>query len=88
MTPAERSALRWLKERNGTGVFAEKSNHSVLIAAGERGPFRRGTWSKLCGSGMVTIDRLRVTVTSEGLKANVSDAAIPTSLDDFEEVGM
>lgn len=60
-------AFEWLKERNGTGVFAER-NRQVLLAAGERAPFKRQTWNKLAEIGRVAFDGRRVTVCSTGAK--------------------
>jgi len=51
-TEAGRAALKWLAEHGGDGVFAE-SNHSVLLAAGERAPFMRATWNELSRLGYV-----------------------------------
>lgn len=63
-TTAQLAALKWLRNRNGDGVFAEKSNKAVLIAGGERAPIMRGTWSRLEACGLVErygAGRLRVT---------------------------
>lgn len=51
-------AVKWLQERNGTGVFAEK-NHTVLIAAGERAPFMRATWTKAVAQGFAELGEPR-----------------------------
>lgn len=67
MTKAQEEALRWLRERNGTGVF-EKPGASVLVAAGERAPTMRGTWNALRDLGHVTIDGRRVTLRTGGGK--------------------
>jgi hypothetical protein len=61
-TPAQLSALKWLRNRNGDGVFAGKGQ--VLLAGGERAGVMRGTWSALERLGFVeryNIRRLRVT---------------------------
>ncbi len=47
---AHKSALLWLRNRNGDGVF---DRHQVLVAAGERAPYMRSTWSKLEAAGYV-----------------------------------
>jgi ribosomal protein S19E (S16A) len=66
-TASQLSALKWLINRNGDGVFGEKSNNSVLIAGGERAPVMRGTWSKLEALGLVErYDKRRLRVTDEG----------------------
>lgn len=67
VTKAMTDAFAWLKARNGTGVFAER-NRQVLLAAGERGPFRRNTWKRLAEAGLVAIDGRRVTIVDAGVK--------------------
>ncbi|WP_333900147.1 hypothetical protein [Agrobacterium pusense] len=61
-TPAMLSALLWLKNRTGDGVF---DRNQVLTAAGERAPVMRSTWSKLENDGLVerylSNRRLRIT---------------------------
>jgi hypothetical protein len=56
------SALKWLRNRNGDGVFDK--NH-VLVAAGERAPVMRSTWNRLeqacCVEFYMGRKRLRVT---------------------------
>jgi len=56
------SALLWLKNRTGDGVF---DRNQVLTAAGERAPVMRSTWSKLENDGLVerylSNRRLRIT---------------------------
>lgn len=49
-TKSESEALRWLLERHGDGVF---DLNGVLLAAGERAPFRRKTWNSLRDLGLV-----------------------------------
>lgn len=63
MTDAQQAALKWLKERGGTGVF--EKNNSVLIAAGERSSSTRTTWNILRDLGHVTIENPRITITGE-----------------------
>lgn len=74
VTDAQKSALLWLKNRNGDGVFAEKSNKSVLIAAGDRAPIMRSTWNKLADCGLVEfyMNNLRLRVTEDGQETNLS----------------
>lgn len=72
-TKAQISALKWLSNRGGDGVFAEKSNHSVLIAQGDRAPITRGTWSKLERLGFVEkYGRLRLRITTAGRAIDLS----------------
>lgn len=52
LSPALRDALKWLVERGGDGVFADKS-HQVLMARGETAPVMRSTWNKLRELGRV-----------------------------------
>ncbi len=55
------SALKWLRSRNGDGVF---DRNQVLIAAGEHAPVMRSTWNKLAAEGLIEFyakRRLRVT---------------------------
>jgi len=49
-TGAMLSALLWLSNRNGDGVF---DRHQVLTAAGERAPVMRATWTNLATAGMI-----------------------------------
>lgn len=61
-TASQQSALRWLGERNGDGVFDR--NH-VVVAAGQRAPVMRATWNALRDLGLVEFylndRRLRLT---------------------------
>jgi hypothetical protein len=59
MTNSQKAALKWLREHNGEGTF-ERSNHCVLVAAGERAPFTRSTWNRLRDLGLVAIRDHRV----------------------------
>ena len=73
-TPSQLSALKWLLNRNGDGVFGEKSNHSVLLAGGERAPIMRGTWSRLEALGLVErYGNKRLRVTDAGRLVNLSN---------------
>lgn len=59
------SALLWLKNRNGDGVF---DRNQVLTAAGERAPIMRSTWSKLENDGLVEryLNNRRLRITDAG----------------------
>ncbi|TIL53781.1 hypothetical protein [Mesorhizobium sp.] len=65
------AALKWLRNRNGDGVFDR--NH-VLTAAGERAPIMRSTWSKLEKAGLVEfyLNRRRLRVTADGLAIDLA----------------
>lgn len=65
MTGAQKSALLWLRNRNGDGVF---DKNQVLTAGGERAPYMRGTWSKLESCGLVEryLNGRRLRVTEPG----------------------
>lgn len=70
-TPAQLSALKWLRNRNGDGVF---DRNQVLIAAGERAPVMRSTWSRLEGFGLVERyqDSRRLRLTEDGRRLDLS----------------
>ena len=63
---AQLSALKWLRNRNGDGVF---DRNQVLNAGGERAPVMRSTWSKLESLGLVEryMNNRRLRVTEAGL---------------------
>lgn len=69
-TEANLSALLWLKNRNGDGVF---DRNQVLTAAGERAPYMRGTWTALERHEMVEFyqGRRRVRLTAFGKVVNL-----------------
>jgi hypothetical protein len=50
MTKSQQAALKWLRERNGDGVF---DRNGILLAAGETAPFMRSTWNALRDHGLV-----------------------------------
>ena len=50
LTKTETNALKWLRQRNGDGVF---DKHHVLLAAGETAHFMRSTWNSLRDKGMI-----------------------------------
>lgn len=67
MTDAQKEALKWLRERNGDGMF---DKCGVLVAAGERAPVRRSTWNTLRDLGLVEYyHKKRVRVTQNGVLA-------------------
>lgn len=65
------AALKWLRNRNGDGVF---DRNQVLTAAGERAPIMRSTWSKLEKAGLVEfyLNRRRLRVTANGLAIDLA----------------
>lgn len=70
ITGAQKSALKWLRNRNADGVF---DKNQVLTAAGERAPVMRSTWSKLEKLGLVKryVNNRRLMVTVAGLEMNL-----------------
>lgn len=70
ITDAMKSALKWLINRNADGVFDKTQ---VLVAAGERAPVMRSTWSRLERAGLVKryINNRRLMVTVAGLEMNL-----------------
>jgi hypothetical protein len=80
LTTAMKRALKWFRNRGGDGVFAEKSNNSVLLACGDRAPIMRGTWSKLEAAGCVErygVKRLRVTSTGAAVDLSAVRESTP-----------
>lgn len=73
-TSSQLSALKWLRNRNGDGVF---DKHQVLTAGGECAPVMRSTWSKLERVGLVEryLNNRRLRVTDLGRAADVSKVA-------------
>ena len=69
---AQLSALKWLRNRNGDGVF--EVNNQVLVAAGERAPVMRATWNRLEALGYVERYKLgrRLRVTQSGLAVDLT----------------
>jgi hypothetical protein len=69
VTPAQKDAVKWLRERNGDGLF---DKCGVVVAGGERAPVMRATWNALRDLGVVEFygpahkprARLRLTGTS------------------------
>lgn len=73
-TTACLSALKWLRNRNGDGVF---DRNQVLIAAGERAPVMRSTWNKLEAECLVEkyLNNRRLRVTEKGAAIDLSRVA-------------
>lgn len=65
MSDAMKSALLWLRNRNGDGVF---DRTQVLTAAGQRAGVTRQTWNRLATLGFVEFyqNKRRLRVTSDG----------------------
>lgn len=73
-SPALLSALKWLRNRNGDGVF--ETNNQVVLAAGERAPVMRSTWNKLAGFGLVEFyDRRRIRITDAGKAVDLNNVS-------------
>lgn len=70
LTKSQQNALNAVAARNGTGIF---DNNGVLVCAGERLGFMRGTWNMLRAIGLVTIEKKRLTLTDAG-RAAVTDS--------------
>lgn len=70
ITPAQKSALLWLRNRNADGMF---DINGVLLAAGELAPVMRSTWNKLRSYGLVEsyADGKRLRVTASGLSLDL-----------------
>lgn len=71
VTDAQKSALKWLANRTGDGVF---DRHQVLTAAGERAPVMRSTWTRLERAGLVEryLSNRRLRITDEGRALDLS----------------
>ncbi|TIM16254.1 MAG: hypothetical protein E5Y67_03410 [Mesorhizobium sp.] len=71
MSPSCLSALKWLRNRNGDGVF---DRNQVLVASGERAPVMRATWNKLQAAELVEfyMERRRLRVTQAGYLVDLS----------------
>lgn len=70
-TQAQKSALKWLRNRNSDGVF---DKHNVLTAGGEKAPVMRATWNKLEALGLVEfyMNRRRIKFTDKGHQFGLS----------------
>jgi hypothetical protein len=81
VTDSQRSALLWLRNRNGDGMF---DRSGVLRAGGQRAGVMRSTWNKLRDAGLVeTYNRKRLRVIAEGLAVDLKGAAEPADPDDW-----
>ncbi|RUV69654.1 MAG: hypothetical protein EOR26_05085 [Mesorhizobium sp.] len=71
MSPSCLSALKWLRNRNGDGVF---DRNQVLVAGGERAPVMRSTWNKLQAAELVEfyMERRHLRVTQAGYLVDLS----------------
>ncbi|WCA57793.1 hypothetical protein G6M16_008815 [Agrobacterium tumefaciens] len=74
ITDAQKSALKWLKNRNADGVF---DKHNVLIAGGEKAPVMRSTWSNLERAGLIEryMNNRRARITSEGFAVDLRNVS-------------
>lgn len=70
-TNPQLAALKWLRARNGDGIFAKDG---VLVAAGERAPIMRSTWNRVTAMGMTELyaGNRHLRVTDFGSRVNVS----------------
>lgn len=70
-TDAQLAALKWLRNRNGDGVF---DRNQVLVASGERAPVMRSTWSRLEGFGLIEryLNNRRARLTEAGRAVDLS----------------
>ncbi|WP_028732100.1 hypothetical protein [Rhizobium leguminosarum] len=71
ITDAQQSALKWLRNRGGDGVF---DRNQVFVAAGQRAPVMRLTWSRLEEAGLVEryLNNRRMRMTPGGLAMDLS----------------
>lgn len=75
LTKAQRSALLWLRNRNGDGMF---DRNGVLLAAGQTAPVMRSTWNKLKAAGLVeSYARIRLRVTELGRALDLKGVSEP-----------
>lgn len=74
VTDSMKSALLWLRNRGGEGVFAER-NRMVLLARGDRAGVMRTTWSRLTSSGLVEKDGRRLRLTAAGAAVDLFGVA-------------
>jgi hypothetical protein len=70
-TQSQLAALKWLRNRNGDGVF---DRTHVLVAACERAPVMRSTWNALAKHELVEfyLDRRRLRVTEAGYRIDLA----------------
>lgn len=57
LTPVQKDALEWIKERGGDGVIGYDTLHrdGVPLIKGERTPFKRETLDRLTAKGLVEL---------------------------------
>lgn len=69
-TDAQKSALKWLKNRSGDGVF---DKNQFLTACGERAPVMRSTWTCLERLGFIEryMNNRRVKITEAGSQVDL-----------------
>lgn len=85
-TEAQRSALLWLRNRNGDGVF---DRNGVLVAGGERAPYMRSTWNRLEALGLIEryLAGKRLRVTDKGSAIDVKGVSENAPCDFLSEAG-
>lgn len=85
LTHAQKSALKWLRNRNADGMF---DKCGVLVAAGERAPVMRSTWTALERAGVVTryggVKQRRLRVTPIGMAIDLSRVRESENYDEDE----
>jgi len=83
-TEAVLSALLWLKNRGGDGVF---DKNQVLNAAGERAPYMRSTWTKLCRAGWAEqyLNGRRIRIAQAGQHVDLRNIRENDACDEWEE---
>lgn len=66
VTDAQKAALKWLRSRGCDGVF---DRNQVFVAAGQRAPVMRATWTRLEEAGLVEryLNNRRMKVTVAGM---------------------
>lgn len=84
LTSSQKSALLWLRNRNGDGVF---DRNGVFVAGGERAPYMRSTWNKLEADGAVEfyLNRRRLRVTDAGKAVDLRQVRENEPCDDWSE---
>lgn len=81
-TTRQLAALKWLAIRNADGMF---DKHQVLVAAGERAPVMRSTWSKLENLGLVERyggRKMRLRLTAAGAAFDLSNVQAAMGIDE------
>jgi hypothetical protein len=85
LTKAQKSALLWLRNRNGDGMF---DRNGVLLAAGQSAHVMRSTWNKLREAGLVeTYGGKRLRVTDAGQTVDLKGATEPYAPEDDDGWG-